>query len=105
LAGSATSLSGRYIYINSDILDVNVYLDIISIFRIVHSMNIKSSRILVDLPRELLRAVEDYRYSQRIPSRAEALRRLIEKGLESTLSDEPGAPTSYDPGPPQKVKT
>jgi hypothetical protein len=62
-------------------------------------MNIKGSpkRILVDLPRELLRAVEDYRYSQRIPTRAEALRRLLELGLQTTLGDD--GPASYDPGP------
>ena len=59
-------------------------------------MDIKNSRILVDIPRELLRAVEDYRYSQRIPSRAEAIRRLIELGLQTTLGDDAGAP--YDPG-------
>lgn len=51
-------------------------------------MDIKnSSRILVDVPRELLRAVEDYRYTQRIPSRAEAIRQLIERGLHTTLTD------------------
>ena len=65
-------------------------------------MDIKpTSRILVDVPRELLRAVEDYRYSQRIPSRAEAIRRLIELGLHTTLGDD-SADTPYDPGPAQK---
>ena len=66
-------------------------------------MDIKNSRILVDIPRELLRAVEDYRYSQRIPSRAEAIRRLLEIGLQTTISDD--APASYDPGSRQKEKT
>jgi metal-responsive CopG/Arc/MetJ family transcriptional regulator len=66
-------------------------------------MDAKTSRILIDIPRELLRAVEDYRYSQRIPSRAEAIRRLIELGVQTTLGDDGSAP--YDPGPRQKVKT
>lgn len=68
-------------------------------------MNIKGSpkRILVDLPRELLRAVEDYRYSQRIPTRAEALRRLLELGLQTTISDD--AKASYDPGPARQKET
>jgi len=66
-------------------------------------MDIKNSRILVDIPRELLRAVEDYRYSQRIPSRAEAIRRLIEMGLQTTLGDD-SADQPYDPGPRQKEK-
>jgi metal-responsive CopG/Arc/MetJ family transcriptional regulator len=59
-------------------------------------MDIKdSSRILIDVPRELLRAIEDYRYTQRIPSRAEAIRQLIERGLHTTLTDaEPEPKTS-----------
>lgn len=67
-------------------------------------MDAKTSRILIDIPRELLRAVEDYRYSQRIPSRAEAIRRLIELGVQTTLGGDDD-PASYDPGPRQKVKT
>jgi metal-responsive CopG/Arc/MetJ family transcriptional regulator len=60
-------------------------------------MDIKNSRILVDIPREILRAVEDYRYSARIPSRAAAIRQLIEMGLQTTLGDDGPAP--YGPGP------
>jgi len=45
-------------------------------------------RIPADIPRPLLRAIDDYRFSQRLPSRAEAIRQLIELGLQTTLADD-----------------
>ena len=38
-------------------------------------------RVLLPMPTALLEAVEDFRYTERIPSRAEAIRELIEAGL------------------------
>jgi hypothetical protein len=32
---------------------------------------------------DLLRRIDDYRYENRIPSRSEAMRQLIEKGLQA----------------------
>jgi metal-responsive CopG/Arc/MetJ family transcriptional regulator len=59
-------------------------------------------RIITPIPRELLRAIDDFRFSQRLPSRAEAIRQLIEMGLQTTLGDDDKAP--YDPGPKTTVK-
>lgn len=39
-------------------------------------------RIITPMPKALVAAVDDYRFSNRLPSRAEAIRRLIEIGLE-----------------------
>lgn len=41
----------------------------------------------VDL--ELLNAIEEYRFSHRIPSRLQALRELVGKGLDTTSSPPP----------------
>lgn len=87
---------------SNDISAVNRYVDILGMSRIVRLMAIKPTRILIDVPAELLRAIEDYRYTQRIPSRALAIRRLIETGLETTLTDDAPEP-SYDPGPAPKT--
>lgn len=42
-----------------------------------------SERVITPMPRSLVKAIEDYRYEARIPSRAEAIRRLIELGLQA----------------------
>lgn len=46
-----------------------------------------NKRTLVPLSAALLRAVEDYRFSNRIETRAEAVRQLIERGLASTIEE------------------
>jgi hypothetical protein len=38
-------------------------------------------RIITPLPRDLLKAVEDWQYVNRLPSRAEAVRRLLKAGV------------------------
>jgi metal-responsive CopG/Arc/MetJ family transcriptional regulator len=43
----------------------------------------KDPRIITPIPRELLEAIDDYRFAERMPSRAEAMRRLIELGLQT----------------------
>lgn len=37
---------------------------------------------LIAMPRELAEKVSEYRYDNRLPSEAEAIRQLIQKGLE-----------------------
>jgi hypothetical protein len=43
----------------------------------------KDPRIITPMPTELLAAIDDFRFSERLPSRAEAIRRLIETSLRS----------------------
>jgi hypothetical protein len=38
-------------------------------------------RVIVPIPPDLLQAVEDWQYTNRLPSRAEAIRRLLEAGV------------------------
>jgi metal-responsive CopG/Arc/MetJ family transcriptional regulator len=40
-------------------------------------------RIFTRMPRKLVERIDDFRFSRRIPSRAEAIRRLIEDGLKA----------------------
>jgi metal-responsive CopG/Arc/MetJ family transcriptional regulator len=50
-------------------------------------------RVSVWMPPDLMRQIDDYRYARRIPSRAEALRRLIEAGLLEP-GDKPACPST-----------
>jgi metal-responsive CopG/Arc/MetJ family transcriptional regulator len=45
--------------------------------------NEKDPRIITPIPKELLARIDDYRFDERLPSRAEAIRRLIEVGLQT----------------------
>jgi hypothetical protein len=40
-----------------------------------------STRVITPMPKSLVQAIDDYRYASRHPSRAEAIRQLIELGL------------------------
>jgi metal-responsive CopG/Arc/MetJ family transcriptional regulator len=40
-------------------------------------------RIFTRMPRKLVERIDDFRFPRRIPSRAEAIRRLIEDGLKA----------------------
>jgi metal-responsive CopG/Arc/MetJ family transcriptional regulator len=42
----------------------------------------KDPRIITPMPAALVQRIDDFRFKQRIPSRAEAIRRLIDKGLK-----------------------
>lgn len=46
-------------------------------------------RKLVSLPRDLVREVEDFRFSHRINTESEAIRTLIRSGLDATAKDAP----------------
>jgi metal-responsive CopG/Arc/MetJ family transcriptional regulator len=43
----------------------------------------KMQRIAVSVPKELREQIDDFRWAQRLESRAEAIRRLVEAGLEA----------------------
>ena len=45
-------------------------------------MPTKQPVITMIFPEDLLNKVEDYRYENRIPTRTEAIRQLLEKGLK-----------------------
>ena len=45
----------------------------------------KDPRIITPMPRELLKAVDDFRFEGRLASRAEAIRQLIALGLEVAM--------------------
>jgi hypothetical protein len=62
----------------------------------------RMTRKLVSLPHELLRAIEDFRFQQRIKTESEAIRRLIETGLGKA---KPAAPSGGGPGGARKPRT
>ena len=50
-----------------------------------------SERVITPMSKSLIAAVDDYRFANRAPSRAEAIRRLIELGLEAAKATEHGS--------------
>jgi len=46
-----------------------------------------TERIITPMPKAMVAAVDDYRFSNRLPSRAEAIRRLIEIGLDHVAAE------------------
>ena len=64
-------------------LYVNDAIDIYLSVRYMTSMSeTNSERIITPMPKSLVEKIDDYRFKERIPSRAEAVRRLLEKGLQ-----------------------
>jgi hypothetical protein len=59
-----------------------------------------ATRKLVSFPAPLAKAIEDFRYANRIPSDSEAIRQLVEAGLGKTPVDAP--PGGSTPGSAQK---
>jgi hypothetical protein len=55
------------------------------------------TRKLVSLPNELLRAIEDFRFQHRIKTEAEAIRRLIEAGLNTGDNSASASPSGLGP--------
>lgn len=45
-------------------------------------MATKKTKILITLNDKIIESVDDYRYENRIPSRSEAIRRLLEEALK-----------------------
>ena len=52
-------------------------------------MATKKPQVLLTLDDELLERIEDYRYENRIPTRSEALRKLIKIGLKNDRRNQP----------------
>ena len=40
-------------------------------------------RVIIPIPRKLLKEIDDYRWAHRIPSRAETIRQLIKNALDA----------------------
>ena len=47
-----------------------------------------SERIIIPMSESLVRRIEEWRYANRVPARAEAIRRLIETALSTKLPPE-----------------
>ena len=47
----------------------------------------KNTQVLVTIPNEKLIEIEDFQFQHRIKNRNEAIRQLIDKGLESSRKD------------------
>lgn len=47
---------------------------------------LNSERIITPMPKSLVEALDNYRFETRAPSRAAAIRRLIQLGLEAAKS-------------------
>jgi hypothetical protein len=63
----------------------------------------KDPRIITPIPKHLLARIDDYRFENRLPSRSEAIRQLIETGLSAK---KPPAPAGGDsPGGASKPRT
>jgi len=48
-----------------------------------------SERIIIPMAESLVKAIDDYRFTARRPSRADAIRHLIELGLEAAKREKP----------------
>ena len=40
-------------------------------------------RVIIPIPKELIKQIDEYRWANRLPSRAEAIRQLVELGLKT----------------------
>lgn len=49
----------------------------------------KDQKLIIMVSKEQLDQVDDYRFKNRIHSRAEAVRQLIDKGLSDTIKETP----------------
>jgi len=66
---------------NNILVVVYTYIALYMFFMININMPTVKPRILLTLSEELLEAIDDYRYKNRIPARTEAIRQLIKKSL------------------------
>lgn len=49
-----------------------------------------SERVITPMPKALIERIDDYRFTHRVPSRSEAIRRLIEAGLATVVPEKKG---------------
>jgi len=76
-----------YILYIQDILDVKLfYIEKIPSILYIFSMPTENPKILITLNADLLTRIDDFRFDNRIDSRSEAIRRLIEEGLKNSAS-------------------
>jgi metal-responsive CopG/Arc/MetJ family transcriptional regulator len=59
------------------------------LFMLPRMPNEKDPRVILPMPRELLQAVDDFRFDNRFDSRAEAIRQLLQLGLNAAAKTEP----------------
>jgi len=59
-----------------------IFVDFHVFFDYVYSMPTEKPKILMVLDKTLLEKIDDFRYSNRIPTRSEAIRRLLEEALK-----------------------
>jgi metal-responsive CopG/Arc/MetJ family transcriptional regulator len=64
-------------------MSISFHLAIITSMLYVNNMTTNKPKLLFVIPQELLDRIDDFRFNNRINSRSEAVRRLIESGLES----------------------
>jgi metal-responsive CopG/Arc/MetJ family transcriptional regulator len=50
-------------------------------------------RVIVPMRQKLVEQIDDFRFSRRLPSRAEAIRQLIETGLRHAKEPKPARPS------------
>ena len=50
----------------------------------MNDMPTDNPKVLITLDKDLLEKIEDFRYGNRIPTRSEAVRRLIKEGLKKS---------------------
>ena len=62
------------------LIDYNFFFDYMS------NMPTDKPKILMVLDKDLLEKIEDFRYNNRIPTRSEAIRQLLEKALKDYKS-------------------
>jgi metal-responsive CopG/Arc/MetJ family transcriptional regulator len=53
-----------------------------------HMSEPNSERIITPMPKSLVQAIDDFRFGNRVASRAEAIRQLIELGLKTAQGGE-----------------
>jgi metal-responsive CopG/Arc/MetJ family transcriptional regulator len=54
-------------------------------------MSDKTTRIILEIPDDLLAEVAEHRFVHRLPSRTEAFRQLIRAGLKTSRAEKPHA--------------
>jgi metal-responsive CopG/Arc/MetJ family transcriptional regulator len=65
-------------------MSISFHLAIITSMLYVNNMTTNKPKLLFVIPQELLDRIDDFRFNNRINSRSEAVRKLIEAGLATT---------------------
>ena len=60
---------------------ITIYVIYVILFKKVVIMSKTEEKVLLNLSTTLLKKIEDFQFENRISSRSEAIRQLIEKGL------------------------